>query len=105
MGRADDEKDTNWSCRRDGCGRCETNLAQGDNDGSAVNKYLALAVTLDEAKSGEVAKAESGTSLAQTLSKTYSSAMDKIKSIIMTGTATGNGDLSQSVHLSFYVRR
>ena len=103
-----DEKDASCSCRRDGCGRCETSLAQGDNNGSAVNKYLVLAVRLKElAKSGEVAKAESGTSLAQTLSKIQSSAMDRIKSIIMTTTttATGNENLSLSVQLSFYMCR
>jgi hypothetical protein len=88
VGREEDENEANWSCRSGGCGRCETSLAHGDSDDPVeVNRNFVLVVTLDEvAKSGEAANAESGTSLAQILSKSRSSAMCRIRSMV---TATG----------------
>ena len=77
-------RDNNCSCCSGGCGKHETSLDHEDSDVPVdVNRYFELVVVLNElVNSGDGAKAERGTSLAQTLSKSHSSAIRKIKSIV-----------------------
>jgi len=85
IGRRDD---ANCSCSRGGCGKCETRLDHGDLEVVAFHEL---------ANPGDAANAESGTSVAQTLSKSHSSAMCRIRSIVVV-VVEDDGD-----HVSFYL--
>ncbi len=70
-----------------GCGKCDTNFAQGDNDelddARNVGRYFAADVPLNDFTNSGEPNAERGTRLAQTLSKRYSSAICRMRSIVL----------------------
>lgn len=91
-------EDANCSFRSGGCGKCDTRFDHGDNGNNDVVVFNELA------NSGDAANAESGTSAAQTLSKSHSSAICRTRSIVVV-VVENDGDHNRRVFFIYALQR